>query len=215
MSYEYPNTHTPFNKNFRQAKLNGDVLGFVDDPNTLVREYELEWINEELEYPIDVKEIGKIAKNLFNELSTKYSINVLPMKFVIGKTRGNKDGIYTISKKIQGTDIMKLSAKQVQSIDFESKIGALIGSLVRYLKEKKINQDQYYLDDIVKFSQFLVSKEDGEIYLVDNDPSLMEVAKEEDYKDNVEVLIEEIKEIEEKYGFQFNQYKTELQELIQ
>lgn len=138
-----------------------------NNPNKVIRAESFGELNERYDNKIEIIELTKIAKKLFNELEEKYGI-FTPTDFLIGKNKEGDKVVYSIVEKIEGRNLEEAEL----STEVITKSETLYASVAKYFFDKS-HEGGLYLCDINNPSQFVYGRKHGEqedkVYLIDTD----------------------------------------------
>ena len=160
---------------------------------------------------VDPVVIGELGQKLYSELKDRYGINA-PVDFIIGKGDEDKDVIYAIVDKIDGTDLDKIEVTP----ELTEEVEKLYASIAQYYLDKLPEEGGLYLADINSASQYVYGKKKGDevphIYLVDTDFYIRDgkVA----LCNVVLWLYRHMVSVERKYGKEFTRAREIIQQIL-
>lgn len=145
----------------------GKLNALENHPNKIIRIEGFHQLKERYKNKIEVYELVRIAKKLYEELETKYNIPT-PVRFFIGKDATGKEVVYSVVDKIEGTNLGNVE----RSSEVAAQTEILYTSIAKYFFDK-LQEGGYYLTDINSPRQYVYGRKSGEqedkIYLVDTD----------------------------------------------
>jgi hypothetical protein len=220
-------TGTPFklriiNSAFQDSSGENRIRTFKNNPNKIVRVDAFEGRKVQ-----EIIEEYSMARSLFEELHTKYGFDIPSIEYVIGQSPQKVKSIFTITDKIHGTDLYRLSPGSQTSSE-KDRIYSLLAThydaLSGYYTDKYRHGGKYLSD--LKNSQWVLGKRSGEtadrIYLVDLDPYYDEYDSlnptkqqaEDFYHDLLQVYVD-IYDMEEKFpDYYFDTSRHSLRTLL-
>lgn len=138
-----------------------------NNPNKVIRKESFDELNERYNNKIEIIELTKVAKRLFDELAGKYNI-LVAADFLIGKNKEGGKVVYSIVDKIDGGNLEEVEL----STETATKAEVLYASVAKYFFDKS-HEGGLYLCDINNPSQYVYGRKNGEqedkIYLIDTD----------------------------------------------
>lgn len=157
-------------------------------------------------------ETGKKVKALFDELAAKYDI-IAPVHFTVAKDENQNDSLYIITDKVRAVDVDALD--DIERSAAISEITSIHGSILRYLKDKAKNGEDF-LQDIPDARQYVYGHIDGENknhwYMVDVDPFYS--SGHEAVADSLDVFRDELEDLESKYTISLTALREECEQLL-
>ncbi len=142
----------------------GEINGH---PDQIIRKETFNTLEERYGGKLKVPELVQMARELYNELETKFGISI-PADFCIGKDDHGFDVVFSIVDKIRGDDLTRLKWSE----GVPDQIETLYASLARYFMEKR-ETGGLYLWDINHPSQYVYGRKSDDqrekIYLIDTD----------------------------------------------
>ncbi len=182
------------------------ALSYIEGRNDkVVRKESADRFSAALHMP-DINDAAERSDELFRELG-EVGVAVAPMERFIEKVAGKEAVIYTVSKKLGGEALSKISLEKQEEIGSAvSKIDSGLASLVRYLSRKYAEKGEY-LSDIYSGDQYVYDKNDAEspgIYLVALDTKVATFKPDEpntDLSRCMEGIFLMIRSAEEKLGW--------------
>jgi hypothetical protein len=143
-----------------------------NDPSKIIRALTFKRLEEMYLHKglrVELNEVIKTCKQLYQELKEKYGIPV-SADFVIGKNENDEKVIYVISDRIDGDDLSQLGKEKLRELKGE--LDDLYHSVITYFTEKLLS-GEYYLVDIFKPEQYVYGtapdQQEDKIHLVDTD----------------------------------------------
>ncbi|MEK7579195.1 MAG: hypothetical protein AAB460_01535 [Patescibacteria group bacterium] len=191
-------------------KGSGKLTEIENNPNKVIRRESLDALRTRYKNKIEIVELVRIAKTLFEELETKYGIEA-PVDFIIGVDAPGNGVVYSIVDKIDGEGLGVLG----DSSEALSQIQDLYASVARYYLDK-LRDGGFYLNDIANEAQYVYGKKPGteknKIYLVDTDIYFNESSVK--MYTTVVWLTRHIKEHEKNLGIVFESAREYLQQFV-
>lgn len=156
---------TPFAEKLSPTNLDSRTVAIKtleSRPDKLVREH----LMLEGENLAKLEKSAVEGKKLFEQMSEKHGIKVVPMDFIIGKNDEGKSTLFTIVDKINGESLEKIKELPAEATD---EIEGLYISLGKHYYDAWEKKEKYWAD--FQNDQFMFGTKSGEqgshVYLVD------------------------------------------------